>query len=349
MKKSIALILILTSVFVLSSCGSSYKSDMVGGKQENETSLSPAPMANYDSGAYDANEEYYFNGEAERIISYSDKNTSDEIQALPTGNNPQEAARKIIRDAYMDIEAENASLLYASLSAYCKFLGGYEFQTDIQNYEEFSVIQATLKIPPEKLDDFMTYAGENGKIINSKINSNDVTDNYYDMKTRVEIKRRSLESYYKLLENAENLSSIISLQRTIDGIIEDIESYEGKIRVLDSLSEMATVRLLIKQENDPEPIEEVREDVEWDALDADDMGYFIKSGFISVVNFFVSIFQWLIIALAVASPIWIPIGIITFIIIVRNKKKRKRMIAERMNTIPNQKTEEQLQENNPPK
>ena len=230
--------------------------------------------------------------------------------------------RIIIRNAFMDLESKNPSELYRVLVTYCGFLGGYEFSSDVRNFDDYSIVNAVFKLPPEKLDDFMTYAGDNGKILTSRVDSNDVTNEFHDLSTRLETKRRSLEAYYSLLEKADSIDSIIRLQRTIDGIIEEIEAFEGRLRVLRSLSDMATVSLVIRQEIEDEEDEEKRKEIDWSSLSLDDMGYFIRTGFISIVNVIAAIFQWIIIAVAVTSPLWLPIAVVITIVIVRIKRKK---------------------------
>ncbi|MCL2693523.1 MAG: DUF4349 domain-containing protein, partial [Oscillospiraceae bacterium] len=225
------------------------------------------------------------------------------------------------------IESKDPSGLFGQITAFNRSLGGYEFMSEKQNFNGEWVVNATLKVPPDKLDTLMSFVGENGQVINSRVESDDVTDDYFDMKTRVESRRRSLESYYSLLEKADSVDEILKLQRTIDGIIEDIEAFEGRLRVLDNLTDMATVTLYIAQEVEEEIIEERRE-IDWSSLSADDVGYFIKSGFVSVVSFFVTLFQWLFIALAVTSPIWVPVFIVMLIVLRRRKKKKTEVTQE---------------------
>jgi hypothetical protein len=250
--------------------------------------------------------------------------------------------RKVIRNANLTLEVldekgENeedgeqkqaASELYALLVEQCNSLGGHEFSSEMSKTHHMvnvtASVKATLKLPPEKLDEFIKFVNENARVTHSKVDSDDVTNTYYDLQTRLETKRKSLESYYKLLENADELSEIVSLQRTIDGIIEEIESVEGRLKVMDSQINMATVRLEIRQVIELEEEEEPRREVDWGALSLDDMGYLIQVGFISVVNFILSVVQGIAIALIVASPIWIPIAIFIFVLAKRHKKKKKK-------------------------
>lgn len=230
-----------------------------------------------------------------------------------------EQARKLIRNANMTIEAEDAAELFKNLTEFNNAMGGYEFSSSTFHHDTYSTVEAVLKVPPHRLDEFMNFAGENGRIVRSSTTSDDVTEQYFDMQTRVESRRRSLESYYVLLENADNLNDILNLQRTIDGIIEDIEAFEGRLRVLDNLVEMATVSLYISQRNDP--VLEERREIDWSALSLDDMGYFIRTGFISVINVIAAVVQWILIAVLVTSPIWLIVLIVSVIVIHRRRKR----------------------------
>jgi len=269
----------------------------------------------------------------------SDDNGDDDV----AGATAQEFERKVIRNASLVLEvvepedtenegdSQAASQLYALIVERCNQLGGHEFSNNMTQHEGHSNVRTTvhgvLKVPPEKLDEFLKFVGDSARIKASKSNSEDVTANYYDLQTRLETKRKSLESYYKLLENADNLDDVVSLQRTIDSIIEDIEATEGKLKVMESMTRMATVTLEIHQVLEFEEIEERRE-VDWGALSADDMGYLIRNGFRAVVNFIAGLFQWIIIAVAVTSPLWIPVAIVIVVLVTLSKKKRKARLAE---------------------
>ena len=239
--------------------------------------------------------------------------------------------RKVIRNAYLTVEAQhdvNLSRLYKELASFCNYLGGYEFSSEVNNSELHSRVEAVLKVPPQKLDEFIAFVGKNATIIHLQTDSDDVTSEYYDLATRIETKRRSLESYYKLLENAESLNDILSLQRTIDTLTEEIEAVEGRLRVLSELVGMATVRVSIYQSEDPALFEEEPYVVDWSALSIKDMGHLIGNGFKTVVNVIVTIVQWVIIFVVVTSPLWFPVLIIGFIIIKRQKKQKAKRLLE---------------------
>ena len=333
MRKLLLILLIAVSVLGLAACssdsndsplsGSAQRADVGGGGSSN---MMAAPGDSY----YEA--EGAWNGD------YGNTATSlyeiDEIDTVTSGTNepltppasaetsPAETRRVVIRNGFMELETKRPSELFRVLDTYADFLGGYVFSSEVNNFDDYSRVNAIFKLPPEKLDDFMNYAGDNGTILVSRVDSNDVTNEFYDLMTRLETKRRSLEAYYTLLQNADDIATIVSMQRTIDGIIEEIESVEGKLRVFRSLSEMATVNVVIRQEIEQVEEEEERREVDWSSLSLDDMGYFIRTGFISVVNVIWTIVVWVINVVAVTSPVWVPAGVVLVVVLRRRRKKK---------------------------
>ena len=256
----------------------------------------------------------FFSGQS--ALEYSDGTDTTNLQL---------SERVIIWNASMDIEAKDASELHGKLAERVAELGGYEFGNDIQHHQMYSVVKATFKVPPSQLQPFLAYAAEEGKVINRSLTSDDVTESYYDAQLRLESTRKTLEQYYKFMETAENLDEVLRLQRRIDEITTEIEAFEGRLRMWDVLSDMATVSVYIRQQNDPVKIER---EINWSALSADDMGWLIKRGFVSVTSGIMTALQWIAVVVLVTSPLWIP-GLIIFIVIWRRRKKRK---AEPQNT-----------------
>lgn len=300
MKKLLVLCVILATLLSMAGCG--------GGSVPTEVMNAEAPQATEAPAMADAQAAYdngsgYYEGES---------------AAAGSGEASTPEGRKIIQNASLDIETDDASAFYDNLAAYAEELGGWQSSCYISNYDEYSVINAEIKVPPQKLSAFIKYAGDNGKIVNSSLSSEDITESYYDIETRLETKRKALQAYYDLLENASTVEEIVYIQRTIDSLTEDIEAYEGKLKVWDSLVDMATVTLYIRQDNDPVKIQK---EISWDTLTLSDMGYLIKSGLVRIMNVIVSVLQWILIALIVASPFLI-IALIVFLIVRKVRKKR---------------------------
>lgn len=301
MKKSICMFsaLILVFVMLFSGCGSSAKSegDYAGGYAENESG---------GGMAYD---------EVTAVPGSADMKAN-----LVSTQKTQE--RKIIRNASVDIQTDDALGLYKKLFDWAQTNGGYEDSKNQFRSGDANVIEATLKLPPESVTGFLNFAEQSGEVINCNTESQDITDDYYDVQTRLESKRKSLQSYYELLKKASTVEEIGTVQGYINQITEEIESLTGRIKMWDSQVSYASVRVYIREYTDPVKI---KKDIDWNTMTFDDMLYMMKSGFLGAVNFIASGVQWILIAVVTISPVWIPLAIILFFILRMNKKKKKKL------------------------
>ncbi|MDW7659678.1 MAG: DUF4349 domain-containing protein [Bacillota bacterium] len=243
------------------------------------------------------------------------------------GGDPQ-VERKIIRNATLDIEATDVVTAYESLLTWAAQYGGYETRRNQQRVNDIISIDAQIKIKPEHLDALLDYAKTLGDVINTQISTEDITDSYYDIQTRLHSMELSLESYYGYLAKAKTIDESLSVQSQINQLTVEIESLKGRLKLWDSLLAESVVTIRLRQTNDPVKI---KKEIDWSTLSFADMGYLMKSGLASVANILVNILQWLAIVVVASSPLWI-IAII-IIVVVRRKKKKSRQQAARQHSL----------------
>ena len=240
------------------------------------------------------------------------------------------ADRKIIRDANVTMEVAKVEESFERILAQVARFGGYEASRDMySNYDRNPTVYAVFKIPAGKLDNFLSELKNEGDIINSSISSSDITDQYYDSKTRLTTLEKTLDKYYEFLDNAKDVEEQLAVTNYIDRTTYEIEQLKGSLKRWDSLVDYSTVSLnLYKIYEAPVP----ERMIEWSSLSIDDMGWLITSGFVRVCNAIFSIIQWILIAFAVISPVLIPIAVfIYFMIRYHNKKKKQARIIKNEN------------------
>lgn len=314
------IIAIAMTAVLLSSCGSSNNS-------KDMTIASSTAQFDIGDGYYEAYEE---------PAEYDDTETISADTAEPADNTVGNIERKIIKNGDITLQADDVTAAYTNLNQYVESIGGYEFSYSYneEQYDGSSYIHAVFKLPPDKLDDVMQYAGNYAKILNSSTSSEDITNQYYDYKTRLETMEKSLESYYSLLEKAQTTEAIVSIQDSINSLTLEIESVKGQIKLYDSLTNEATLSVGIYQTPAV-----VTEDVEWDSISLKDMGRLSSNGFITVVNGIWSVLQWLVIILISISPILLIIAVIVVITVVciKSSAKKRAKKAEKLNEEINDK------------
>ena len=327
------LVLIFASVVLSAGCGNKSSNDTIFGYiGENGGGF-------YDfANSYDAEyappqemKESYADEKGYEIALVAAGSTGGEVSAA--SNLP--ANRKIIRDAYITMEVEDIEKSYDNILASLAKFGGYEAGRNMNasstDYRYAATNTATLKIPAEKLDSFLNELKKEGEIKNSSISSADITDQYFDAQIRLTNLEKMLDKNYELFENATKVDDQLKIFREINEITTEIEQLKGRLRRWNDLVEYSTVTLnLYRPYEAPVPEPEPRV-LNWESISLDDMGWLISSGFLNVVSTIFRIIQLIIIAIAVISPIAIPVAIVVIILIRRTQKKKKQIMQMQNN------------------
>lgn len=247
--------------------------------------------------------------------------TGSQAPGYETGQpaNPVAMAVKIIRNASLDIEADDVLKAYDALLQHAAANGGYEASRKVTTHDEYTSLEAKIKIKPEFLDDLLGFAGTTGKIINVQTSSQDITESYYDTQTRLATMETMLVKYQEFLTNAKTVQEALSVQSEINRLTTEIESLKGKLRYYDTMVAESTVTVRIQQTNDPVKI---KKEITWTSLTWEDMSYLMQRGLMGVINTLTGVFQWLSIVLVAASPL-IVIAVIILIIVIRRRRKSK--------------------------
>ncbi len=264
--------------------------------------------------------------DSEESVEFDSAQSGEKIIGETGGKSSAEYEDKIIRTANISIESTDSQKCYDTLSAFAKKNGGKEISvsksSDTYGSYDYINIEAELKISPDKLDEFIALAEKTDKVTNSEISTNDVTQEYYDIKIRLETKKEALKNYYKLLKEASTIEESLEVQRYITDLTAEIESMEGMLKYYDSKVDLSTIHLHISQQVKLHV--GAKDEFQWDSLSFGDFLTLIKNGFLSVVNFLWSLLLWMIIIAIAISPLLLIAGIIIFIIRRYRKKHPKK-------------------------
>ncbi|MGN1347062.1 MAG: DUF4349 domain-containing protein, partial [Eubacteriales bacterium] len=117
------------------------------------------------------------------------------------------------------------------------------------SYDTFSTRSAymTVRIPLDSYNAFMGEAGGLGNLVYQSESSTDVTMSYVDTESRI----RSLETEYdvllSILEKADKLEDVLSLQSRITEVTYQLENYKAQLRKYDDLISYCTVSISVTE------------------------------------------------------------------------------------------------------
>jgi hypothetical protein len=113
-----------------------------------------------------------------------------------------------------------------------------------------------IRVPVEHFEAFLAAARELGEIQSVSVDSQDVTEEFYDVEARIRNKKAEEARLLKLLEDATGeLEDILAVERELSRVREEIERVEGRLRVLKDLTSLTTVTLTVREIKDYVPAE----------------------------------------------------------------------------------------------
>lgn len=274
-----------------------------------------AKSSGYDEGMWSggASEDYY---EADQNMDSSGTGKIDK-------GDTSSSKRKLIKTVNMNVETQEYDALMANLERKINELGGYIENLESYNGSNYSGqtrrnASMTVRIPQENLDGFVGAVSDLANIVRRTENVEDITLDYVDLKSHKESLQVEQERLLELLERAETLEDIITLENRLTSVRYQIESMESQLRTYDDKVDYSTVTLRIDEVQVYTP---TREDTSWERMVNGLMESLedIRDG---AVNFGI----WFVIH----SPYLLIWGVIIAVIVIVIRRKIRKKKAKKM-------------------
>ena len=150
--------------------------------------------------------------------------------------------RKIIKTGSLSYEVKNLSETEEKIVAWLEGFGGYVADT----WSNRNNMNVTVKVPSSSFEDAMNSTGDFGELLSRSISTEDVSENYYDLETRLETRKilqKKLESY---LAGAKNISDLLEIERQLNDVTSELESMEKQFRRLSNQIDFSTISISCK-------------------------------------------------------------------------------------------------------
>ncbi len=173
----------------------------------------------------------YDTAEAYEAESVGNMNTGSDDNA--------QVERKLIKTGDISVEVQALSGIEVQAEQFAKNFGGYITNSSLSERNFY----CTVKVPCGRFDDAMKAAGDFGRLLNRSENSRDVTDEFYDLESRINTKRilkNKLEGY---LSSAKDIKDLLQIEKQLNSTISDLESMEGKMKRLSNQIDFSTINL----------------------------------------------------------------------------------------------------------
>ena len=253
---------------------------------------------------------------------FSDDTAASEI-GLDSSAATLTEARKLIKTVEVTLQTERFDDLAAALEQSVAAAGGYIEQSELQgrtDYRSSRYASYVLRIPVQKLEGFSAGLSDLGVVTYSHTSQEDVTLTYVDLEAHITALNTERDSLLRLLEQAESVEDIITIQGRISDVQYELERYTSLLRSYDNRIDYATVRLNVNEVAHEDELEETPS--VWAQI-----GRNLKSAVRGIGHFFRGAFIVLVSALpylAVVTVIALPILYFTVFRRIRRRRKAQK-------------------------
>jgi hypothetical protein len=177
---------------------------------------------------------------------------SGEDSSLPL---PQLVDRKIVRTARLELGVENVSAAVAEVEDVAVAAGGWVSESNVFIDEPWrsddgddrtprrtETATVTIRVPAEAYRSVVgQLRGVAEEVKSESSEASEVTEEYTDLQARLRNQEATEAQLLELLTKAETIPDILTVQDRVSQVRLEIERVQGRINVLDSLTDLATI------------------------------------------------------------------------------------------------------------
>ncbi|MGW2085258.1 DUF4349 domain-containing protein [Streptomyces sp. NPDC001880] len=198
------------------------------------------------------------------------------------------SASHVIRTATLSVEVKNVPEAAAVARSVAEGSGGLVANEETERVDDtHDMSHLVLRVPQGEYDAVLKQLAGTGKLLSRTSSAKDVTDQVVDVESRIATQRASVARVRKLMEQAERLSDVVTLEGELSSRQASLESLLAQQASLKDRTSLATITLDLSE---PETA----------AKDGDDPGFLdaLAGGW----HAFVTMLLWLAMAVGAAAP-----------------------------------------------
>ena len=178
--------------------------------------------------------------------------------------------RKLITTVSIEAETEELDGILQRVESEVTAFGGYIESSYIAqdrtysgngNYMNRRRATMTLRIPEAKLETVLSTLSGETNVLEESRTTEDITLTYVDIESRKKSLETQRDSLLRLMEQAETVEDIITIEDRLSYVNYEIERMGGQLRTYDNLVDYATVHVTLREVVEYTPVQEEPETV----------------------------------------------------------------------------------------
>ncbi|MFD9244287.1 DUF4349 domain-containing protein [Streptomyces sp. NPDC059556] len=233
------------------------------------------------------------------------------------------AQQHVIRTASLSVEVGDVAKALVTAREVTAGAGGRVENESTERLDDgYVTSRVVLRVPQERYDSVLTELAGTGKLLARKADAKDVTEQVVDVESRIATQRASVARVRALMERAEKLTDVVTLEGELSRRQADLESLLAQQSSLRDRTSLATITLELSQKEKPRAQE-----------DEDDgrpgFGDALSGGW----NALVGAVSWAVVVLAALAP-WLAVALIGYLVWRHVVRPRRAGRAHALPTAP---------------
>ncbi len=165
------------------------------------------------------------------------------LESAPSATVLETAQRKVISVASITVQVDVVKVAIAEVRAIAVSLGGFVEQLSSSGGPERQRATMTIRVPQGQFTPAVERIEALGKVQNTNLGSEDVSNQFIDLKARLKSLLREEESLLSLLERTGTVTEILTIERELTRVRSDIERFQGQLNFLERRVDLATINV----------------------------------------------------------------------------------------------------------
>jgi hypothetical protein len=156
----------------------------------------------------------------------------------------QQIDRRVIRTAEIDLEVSDVERSIRHVRDTTLDAGGFVASSSTRIWNDRNSAEMWIEVPSEQFDDVISRLREGPyveQVARESTSSQDVTEEYVDLQSRIRNLEATEQRYVALLAEARNLEEILSVERELTRIRGEIEQIQGRINYLEQRTSFSRI------------------------------------------------------------------------------------------------------------
>lgn len=226
--------------------------------------------------------------------------------------------QKLVRKIWLNAETEDMDALLTQVENRIAELSGYVEKREVyhgssKTNKRNRYANLTIRIPAEKLNEFVTHISDNANITSTNETADDITLKYIATQSRVTALETEEKRLLELLAQAESLDDLLKIEKMLTEVRTELEEVSSTLRLYENMVDYGTIYLNLSEVKEYTVTEEP--ETFWER---------ISTGFTDSLKNLGNGFMEFVIFLIVTLPYLIPVAVILGIVLLIKRKHKKR-------------------------